>query len=116
MRVRAFDSNGDYRFGGLNQFLVDTPEGVAQAILTRLRLQSGEWFLDLDEGTDYAHAILGYGTQGLRDLEVQSRILGTPGVKEILEYSSAFDPSRRFFTVVARVDTLYGEVTIDTSR
>lgn len=116
MRVRAFDANGDYRFGGLNQFFVDTPEGVAQAILTRLQLNTGEWFLDSDEGTDYHGSILGYGTQGLRDVEVQRRILGTPGVKEIVEYSSSFDERSRAFSVNTRVATLYGEVSLDTSR
>lgn len=115
MRVRAYDENGDYRFGGLNQFLVDTPEAVAQAIQSRLALWTGEWFLDTGEGTDFNGSILGYGTAAVRDLVIQDRILGTPGVREIIDYSSDVDERARRLKVSATVDTLYGQVSF-TSR
>lgn len=111
MRVRAFDKNGDYRFGGLNQYLVDTPEAVAQAIGTRLRLMVGEWFLDLDAGTNYSGDVFGYHTQDVRDIEIQQRVLGTPGVNQILEYESSVN-DRRKFKVAMRLDTIYGEASL----
>lgn len=113
MRIRAFDSKGDYRFGSLNQFLVDTPEAVAQAIGQRLRLMVGEWFLDLDAGTDYAGQVLGTNTRGTRDFEIQQRILNTPGVTQLVEYASQVDEVTRKFSVQARVDTDYGELLIN---
>lgn len=116
MRYRALDENGDYRFGRSNQFLIDSPEAVAQAILTRLKLYTGEWFLDKSEGTDYAGAIWGFGTQGTRDFELQDRILETPGVRTITAYQSTFDSRTREFTVLGQVDTLYGVTEINTSR
>lgn len=107
MKYRKLDANGDYQFGGAGEFFVDTPAGVAQAIRTRLLLMTKEWFLDSNEGTAYDPNIVGYGTATTRDPEVIDRITGTPGVKEILQYSSSIDAERKF-QVNALVETLYG--------
>lgn len=110
MRVRAQDAAGDYQFGRSDLFLVDTPAAVAQVIRNRLSLQTGEWFLDLTEGTPYAEFVLGYGTQGTRDQALQSRILDTPGVQELQSYASSVTDRR--LTVTATVITTFGAVTI----
>jgi hypothetical protein len=109
MRYRKQSADGDYVFGAQAQWLVNSPEAVAQAAATRMKLWAGEWFLDDREGlaTDL---ILGYRTQATRDLEVQRRILETPGVKSILTYSSNVED--RAFTVNADIDTIYGQATI----
>lgn len=113
MRYRTLDANSDYTFGQNNaNFLVDSPEAVAQAIQTRLKLIQGEWFLDQTAGTPYNTEILGAGTQSTRDLAVQTVILETQGVTDIAEYASYLDPSTRQFTVSAVVNTQYGQVTI----
>jgi hypothetical protein len=109
MKYRKLDADGDYQFGVQAEFLKDTPLTVAQAIYTRLLLHTNEWFLDSTEGTPYAEQIEGFGTQSTRDPAIQSRILGTPGVEELLSYSSALSTDRRF-TVNARVLTIYGQV------
>lgn len=113
MRYRALSPEGDYQFGRAGLFLTNTPEAVAQAITTRLLLWAGEWFLDSKEGTPYKESILGYGTQGTRDVAIRERILGTPGVNQLLSYSSSVDRSRKM-TVTALVDTIYGAATITT--
>lgn len=112
MKYRKLDPDGDYQFGNVGEFMQDIPLAVVQAIYTRLLLFTGEWFLDSNEGTPYAEQIEGFGTQGTRDPAIQARILGTPGVKEILSYSSALSPARRF-TVNALVDTIFGNVVVD---
>lgn len=108
MRYRALDENGDMTFGqgGLN-FLVNSPEAVGQAVLTRLLLRTGEWFLDVTEGTAYDTLILGFGTRRSRDVEIRNRILGTQGVTEIVTYSSSVDAARKF-SVQGDVATVYG--------
>jgi hypothetical protein len=64
MRYRTLDANGDYTFGqnGAN-FLVNSPAAVGQAVLTRVKLMQGEWFLDQTAGTPYDTEILGAGTE-----------------------------------------------------
>jgi hypothetical protein len=113
MRYRTLTESNDYSFGEAGQnFLVDSPAAVAQAIQTRLKLIQGEWFLDQTAGTPYNTQILGAGTQSTRDLAVQTVILETQGVTDIAEYASYLDPSTRQFTVSAVVNTQYGQVTI----
>lgn len=113
MKYRALTSTGDYQMGqGSAQWLVNTPEAVAQAVQTRLRLMTGEWFLDTTEGTDYANKILGTGTTGSYDLEIRERILDTTGVVSIDEYSSSIDTTVRALTVSATITTIYGTTNI----
>lgn len=110
MKYRKLTDSGDYTFGqGTAEFLVNTPEAVAQAVGTRLRLSQGEWFLDLTEGTPYDTQILGAGTQTLYDQALQSRILDTIGVSEITAYSSVMDVNQRRLTVTCTISTIYGQ-------
>lgn len=109
MRYRALSPTGDYQFGKSDaHFLVNTPEAVAQAVRTRFDLHTGEWYLDLLEGTPYETKILGENTQPVYDQVIQERILGTEGVLTIKEYASVLDENRRL-TVSATLDTVYGE-------
>jgi len=110
MRYRAMTPEGDYTFAGNSTFLINTPATVAQAVRTRLNLFTKEWFLDNRIGLD-KDLILGYGTQGTRDQQVKERIIGTPGVLAITEYSSSVD-AERAFKVAARLTTIYGEIQI----
>lgn len=113
MRYRTLDANGDYTFGqNAANFLVDSPAAVAQAIQTRLKLLQGEWFLDQTAGTPYDTEILGAGTQSTRDLAIQTVILETQGVTEIVDYASYLNLSTREFTVAVTVNTIYGQTTI----
>ena len=112
MKQRALSPDGDYSFGTGLPFLKDTPLCVAQAIMTRLRLATGEWFLDSNEGTPYDGQILGHSTGGTRDLAIRARILDTPGVRQIDEYISFVDPARAF-VVLAAIQTAYGAATVN---
>ena len=110
MKYRELAEDGDYQFSGTTPFLTNTPAAVAQAILTRLRLHAGEWFLDDRVGFDL-QKVLGERTQTTRDDEVKRVIAGTQGVTAIVGYGSQVSPDRRF-SVQATVDTLYGRTTI----
>ena len=107
MRYRQLTETDDYSFGGgLSQILENTPEAVAQAVKTRLQLITGEWPLDLEEGTPYNTQILGTNTQPFYDLAIQERILGTQGVTRIVEYTSVVED--RDLSVSCLIDTVYG--------
>lgn len=113
MRVRALADDGDCRFGrGRLDFLVDSAEAVAQNIKTRLQLFSGEWFLNVDEGTPWLTQILGEGHAMEYAAVLRARILGAPGVREIVSFSDSYDPETRRITVTCEVSTLYGNVTV----
>lgn len=107
MRYRALDGNGDMTFGhGNANFKVNTPAAVAQAVLTRLLLDAGEWFLDIQEGLKLSH-IDGF-SKSTRDIEVRNRILNTQGVDSIASYASQLNPRTRKFSVQASINTIYG--------
>jgi hypothetical protein len=107
VRYRALDSSGDYSFGrGQDNFLVDQPETVAQAIRTRLLLMTGEWFLDVTEGTPYTTDVVGEHTQFTYDAAIQSRVTETPGVLQITTYTSSV--VNRALSIDMTVDTIYG--------
>ena len=113
MKYRKLDSNKDMVFGrGDVDYLENTPECVAQAVVTRLRLLRGEWFLDLTEGTPYAPAILGKHTKDSYDFAIRRRVLETEGVTEIEEYESIFDGETRGLTVSIRINTVYGQAVV----
>lgn len=114
MQQRAFDAAGDFTFGLRIPFLSNSPACVAQAVMSRLRLMAGEWFLDSLEGTRYNDLILGYDTAGSRDLAVRTRILDTPGVLRIREYISFLDATRAF-VVIATIDTIYGSTAVSST-
>ena len=105
-------------FGGTGQtdLWYNQPEAVALFVLYRLRLNYGEWFADLTQGTPWATKVLGERTQRTRDLVIQSQVTDTPGVREIAAYGSKFDPDTRGWNCAMVINTIYGEVRIDLTR
>lgn len=113
MRYRKLDADGDYTFGNQQaDFYKDNPEAVAQAVMTRLRLNKGEWFIDTEDGTPWNSEVLGERTVATRDAAIKKRILGTPGVVQIDSYNSTFNAETRRFSVTATITTVYGQTTI----
>lgn len=112
MKYRRLSPAGDMTFGqGDANFLVNTPETVAQAVMTRLRLLLGEWFMDTTDGTAWKTRVLGRYTQATHDPELRARILGTPGVVALVLYQSRVDAELRSLFVDCLIDTVYGQVT-----
>lgn len=107
----------DMTFGqGRANFIIDTPEAVAQSVLTRLNLWQGEWWLDLAAGTPWLQQILGKPRgPGTPDQAIRSRIGGTPFVLRILNYASAWNPTDRSWVVGCTIDTAFGRATFTTA-
>lgn len=109
MQYRQLSATDDYTIG--LPFYADSPQAVGQAILTRLRLWQGEWFLDTTDGTPWLQNIL--GKQRLNpDIYIKNRILGTPNVSAITSYSGTFVPGTRAYAVTATCTTPFGPVTV----
>jgi hypothetical protein len=112
MRYRKLTPTGDFRFGQQQaDYWIDQPEAVAQAVTTRLRLQLGEWFLDTTDGTDWRGKVLGNRTVQTRDTVIRSRVLLTPGVNTLNDYSSSAEPNSRAFSAQMTLDTIFGKFT-----
>lgn len=114
MRYRQLSSTGDMQFGsGQLNFLIDSPEAVAQAVTTTLKLWLGEWYLNLNEGTPYLEGILGEHSQATADLTIQSVVTGVQGVLSLTNYSSVIDPdTRKYSSVSGILNTIYGETAL----
>ena len=116
-RVRAMSPTGDYTFGqGGANFLIDSPAAVGQACLTRLKLWTGEWFLDLGEGTPYWQEILAHKNTALAGSVIRERILGTPFAVSIDDFSAVFNNTTRAFSVTGQLNTAFGPVPISFPR
>lgn len=112
MKVRKLDKNGDYVLGHGNlDFYQDSPDGVAQNVMTRLKLWRGTWFIDTQEGTPWLQQIL--GRHDAVDVVIRSRILGTPGVRSIDSFEAILDPDTRRLSVRATISTIYGDATLE---
>lgn len=108
MRYRKLDANGDYSFGrGLGDFYIDNSAVVAQSIVTRLKLWTGEWFLDVTEGTPWIQEIVGIRAPTTYDAAIRDRILKTNGVLSLESYTSSRNTVTRKLTVTARVKTIF---------
>lgn len=118
MRYRKL-INGDYAFGQVAtpnpEFWVNQPEGVAQAVQTRLNLLAGEWFLNNQTGTPFNTSILGKGTLPLYDAAIKARIANTIGVSAITAYSSSFNSVSRSIVVNVTILTSYSQQTVSVS-
>jgi hypothetical protein len=113
MRYRKWTSTGDAQFGhGQADYWQDDARGVAQAVVSRLRLLAGEWFLDLAEGTPYVGGVFGKHTRESYDPVIRARILETQGVTGIVSYASSFDGNTRKLSVAAEITTEYGPATV----
>lgn len=112
MRVRKLDEAGDMTMGrGSSCFLADTPDAVAQNVVTRLALWRGSWFLDTTEGTPWLQEIL--GKHEAVESVLRARILDTPGVTEISKFESILNPDTRTISISAEIETRYGTAKIE---
>jgi hypothetical protein len=116
MRYRKLDANGDYVFGhGGQDFLVNTPEAVGQAVETGLRLFLGEYFADTSQGVDYLGGVVGRNTGSLYDQIIKSHVQATFGVLKIVTYSSSLDDQGRLLAIKLSIATIFdGVVTVAT--
>ena len=114
MLYRKLDENDDYVFGhGRADFMRDIPQVPAQAVKTRLRLFTPEWFLDVEEGTPYNTRVLGKYTRSRYEQALKARIIQTEGVLSIDEFSTSENPDTRTLTVTALITTVFGKAIAD---
>lgn len=110
---RALDSNNDLVLAPKGSLkLVSDGAEVLQHVRTRLKFLLGEWFLDLKAGTPYFQEIF-TKPANLANIEsiFKSRILSTPEVSRLTEFSMDYDGgSNRKLIVSFSAETIYGNI------
>ena len=89
--------------------LIDGAEQVRQQLEIKLKLWTGEWFLNTAFGTPYLQKILGkqLSLSGVI-AALRISILEVEGVRSITEFDYTFDNTTRKFDVYFVADTAYG--------
>lgn len=114
MRYRKLSPTGDYTFGGgLQNFYIDVPAAVGQAVETRLRLWAGEWSFDTSQGTPYLSGVIGKHSTQDADQTIQAEVNATQGMVDIQKYESIRNTEKRSFAVQITIDTIYGPTVVD---
>jgi hypothetical protein len=109
----ALNSAHDLDVKGLDLWLVDQAAQVRQQLLIKLKLWTGEWFLDTEFGTPYLQDILGKQlTLSGAIAAIQQSILEVEGVTTIQEFTYNFSSIERKLTVDFTVDTPFGLVEV----
>lgn len=78
-------------------------EATRQAVIRRLRLFLGEYFLDATDGTGWFSGILGKTRQDFAEAALKRRIITTPGIIGISSFSLTVEPRERRISVQASV-------------
>jgi hypothetical protein len=113
-RYRKLNIDGDMKFGqGRDDYYIDNPAAVAQSIKTRLGLWTGEWFLNINEGTNWMNVVGVVGAYNVRDTVIRARILQTPYVTSLYDWKSEI--WNRKYTASGKVVTAFGTADIGIS-
>jgi len=90
-------------------------EQVRQQLLIKLRLWTGEWFLDTEFGTPYLPSILGKQlTLSGAIVALRKSIMEVEGVQQIVAFAYRFDNATRVLTVAFSANTPYGIIEVQT--
>ena len=80
--------------------LTQGADAVKQHVTQRLRMFTGEWFLNLSEGVPYFQNILVKNPNpDIVDSLIKDTILSTPGVDELLSFNLEYDAALRTLIV-----------------
>lgn len=118
MRYRRI-VDGEPQFGQSQKDFLQGINAVAQAVETRLKLFTNEWWEDLEDGLPLWTQMLGAGQvdPDIIGLEITKRIIETKLENESLissmtEVENEFDGLTRKFTYTGTAISVYGEITI----
>lgn len=90
----VLDENNDITFknGDLNLFEETDPLLIAQRLEIKLRLNKGEWFLDINQGIPWQQEILSKNNQrNLADTYIRRTIISDEDIKSITQYTATFN-------------------------
>lgn len=93
--------------------LVSGADQVRQAVKMRLLTIFSEWFLDTRVGIHYFDVVCTKNPDpSLIDSIMKATIIETPGIKELLSYTSELDKVHRSLTITFEANTIYGSINL----
>lgn len=119
MRYRRI-VDGEPQFGQSQKDFAQGMEAVSQAICTRLKLFTNEWWENLQDGLPLWTLMIGQGGNGNKNMIsslITARILDTKLddlklVSGMSNVSFSFDGESRNFSYTGTAISIYGEITI----
>jgi hypothetical protein len=108
---------GDIQFLNGDLVLLDSadpiqgPQEILQNVMINLRIFLGEWFMDNTLGVPWFQQILVKNPdQGAIDAIIIKTITDTPGIIQLISYSSTIDTASRGMTIQFKAQTTSGTV------
>lgn len=109
----ALTNSHDLDTSNLDLKLIDGAEQVRQQLKIKLKLWTGEWFLDTEFGTPYIQSILGKQlTLSGAIAAIRKSILEVSGVQAIQEFTYDFNNQERILSVSFTANTPYGIIEV----
>lgn len=115
MTVRALNAAGDIMTSGTQFYRDGSKEEAAQNVRTRLKFFTGEWFLNIQDGTPWfpdtnRYGILGKGgSYSQKEAIIRRRILLAPAVAGMSSFNIDYDVDTRRLTVKAGIISTSGQ-------
>lgn len=107
MKVAGINSSGDFLFGrGRNSYKTKS-NAIAQNVVTRLRLFTDDWYLDVDSGIEWVELL---GTRGNTDRirrAIEKSVLQTDGVKSISRIEIEQNAEDRSISVILEYNDVF---------
>lgn len=109
----GLENTHDIRIHNLDIQMIDQAGQVRQQLLIKLRLWTGEWFLDTEFGTPYLRSVLGKQLSLSGAVAaIRKSILEVNGVRSLVAFSYKFDNAARKLNITFEADTPYGIIEV----
>jgi len=108
MRVAGITSGGDFIFGRGKASYKTKSGAIAQNVVTRLRLFTDDWYLDVDSGISWIEML---GTRGNSDRiqrAIEKSVLQTDGVKSISRLEIEKNSEDRSISIILEYNDIFG--------
>ena len=108
LKLTETDGFGDLDIQSGVPVWVSGNDAIIQHIKSRLSFQLGTFEVYPESGFPYFEFILGNKNKKLASEIIKNIILGTPGVKSMLEYNYDWNNSSRNLTITFKFNSLFG--------
>jgi hypothetical protein len=107
MRVRALDSNWDFKFGRSRQDYASESLATAYDVKQKILCWYNDCFFDMQSGIDYKNLLGNKNSKTELDNSIKKILIVQPDIVEITYFESSI--TNRVYHLTVRFKTVYGE-------